>query len=171
VSKPITLDRPRYCEVTDRDGDECGMPVTAGAPISICVKHAAQVWEYVEDAKRSVTAEPPVHLIEGRASAVYYIRFENRVKIGTSRDLPARLGALPHDEILAIEPGGHSMEHLRHLQFSHLRTNGEWFLVDPELRRHIIGVRAKFGSPLAAWKAWKDGERASTDKSPRFRDS
>lgn len=78
---------------------------------------------------------------------VYYLRFGELVKIGTTRSLISRLAAIPHDELLATEPGGHRLERQRHEQFAHLRatvgTTREWFTLTPELAQHIADVSAR----------------------------
>lgn len=73
---------------------------------------------------------------------VYYIRFGDRVKIGTTVNLPQRLTSIPYDEVMATEPGGPRVERQRHKQFARCRLTGEWFGLSPELRRHI-GALAK----------------------------
>lgn len=81
------------------------------------------------------------------SESVYYIRFGDRVKIGTTKNLTKRLKAVPHDEVMATEPGGLYVEQRRHGQFEHLRirtgTHREWFTLTPELAEHIAAVRAR----------------------------
>ena len=72
---------------------------------------------------------------------VYYVRFGDRIKIGTSTDLAQRLIGIPHDEVLATEPGGPKVERSRHEQFAHLRITGEWFSAAPDLMKHIRSLR------------------------------
>lgn len=78
---------------------------------------------------------------------VYYIRFGDRVKIGTTKNLRQRLTVIPHDEVMATEPGGPHVERQRHKQFAHLRVHKgahrEWFTLKPELADHIAAVRAR----------------------------
>lgn len=87
---------------------------------------------------------------------VYYVRFGDRVKIGTTKNLDKRLPFIPHDEVMATEPGGPYVEQQRHKQFKHLRAkvgrSREWFRLAPELVEHIAGVKAR-------------AELASTDRS------
>ncbi|QYF98466.1 GIY-YIG nuclease family protein [Microbacterium sp. PAMC21962] len=79
----------------------------------------------------------PVHV-------VYYIRFGDRVKIGTTRNPHRRMTELPHDEILAFEPGGIHLEAMRHLQFRESCIRGtEWFHVTPELLAHAAEMRGE----------------------------
>lgn len=74
---------------------------------------------------------------------VYYIRFGDRVKIGTTTNLRNRLGALPYDEILAVEPGGRDLERARHIEFRRSRIKGEWFRLDTRLRQHVDALVAE----------------------------
>ena len=82
-----------------------------------------------------------------KAEVVYYLRFGDRVKIGTTTNLQQRLIAIPHDEVLATEPGGPYVERQRHQQFKHLQVRGgryrEWFAITPELVDHIASVKAR----------------------------
>lgn len=87
------------------------------------------------------------------ASVVYYIQFGDRIKIGTTTDLGKRLGALPHDCLLATEPGGPLVERQRHEQFGALRIKGEWF--EPArfcsaTSRRFPATRAQQRHPAAA---------------------
>ena len=68
---------------------------------------------------------------------VYYIRFGDRVKIGTTTNMKRRLDSVPHDEILATEPGGREVEHARHVQFRADNIKGEWFRFSDQLAQHI----------------------------------
>lgn len=80
---------------------------------------------------------------------VYYLRWSDRIKIGTSRSIKSRINSLYHDEVLAIEQGGATLEQKRHEQFKQFLIPGqrEWFTTDDSLLRHISAVREKFGDP------------------------
>lgn len=84
-------------------------------------------------------------------AVVYYIRLtDNRVKIGTTRDLEARMKAFraKAPDLLAIEPGGYDLEAYRHHQFAHLRIGRlEEFRMEQDLIDHINSLRAE-GAPL-----------------------
>lgn len=71
---------------------------------------------------------------------VYYIRFADRVKIGYTTNLRQRLHNLPHDEVLATEPGTLQDERARHVAFADLRVTGEWFRYEEPLVSHIAGL-------------------------------
>lgn len=82
-----------------------------------------------------------------RTSVVYYVRWQNLIKIGTTIQLKARLTALglPGLQVLATEPGGFELEHQRHRQFAAHRQDGEWFVAGPDLLEHIeqLGARSR----------------------------
>ncbi|MBF4562725.1 GIY-YIG nuclease family protein [Microbacterium sp. VKM Ac-2870] len=83
---------------------------------------------------------PDPDLPPPRVEVVYYLRWEQRIKIGTTRQPRQRLAAIWHQELLAFEPGGRTLERARHEQFAHLRAGGEWFRADPELRAHAAAI-------------------------------
>ncbi|HWU31045.1 MAG TPA: GIY-YIG nuclease family protein [Microbacterium sp.] len=101
----------------------------------------------------AVLREPPA---EGQTreqfmrehALVYYLALGNRVKIGTTTDLPSRMKALPHEELLAFEFGSYDVERTRHNQFAHARAAGEWFdRADAELTAWISALRADLEDP------------------------
>jgi len=63
---------------------------------------------------------------------VYYLALGNRIKIGTTTDLPGRMTVVPHEELVAFEFGSYKLEHQRHREFSHARITGEWFARNDE---------------------------------------
>jgi hypothetical protein len=85
---------------------------------------------------------------------VYYLRFDARVKIGTSSSPRQRLAAIRHDELLAFEPGGRHLEQQRHRRFADLREGGEWFTLDGALAVHVAGLRAAASDPWALYDRW-----------------
>lgn len=94
--------------------------------------------------------EPPP-----RVDVVYYIRFGDRVKIGTSAGPRRRFAQLRHEEVLAFEPGDRTVEHRRHVEFADLRLGGEWFSLEGDLVDHIEAL-ARAGDPwrlLARWRS------------------
>lgn len=70
---------------------------------------------------------------------IYYVRFGDKVKIGTTTNLRQRMASIPHDEILATEPGSYELEKIRHAQFGELRhtKRGEWFRYEGSLIEHV----------------------------------
>jgi hypothetical protein len=71
---------------------------------------------------------------------VYYMRFGDRIKIGTTTNLRSRLTSVPCDEVLAVEPGSYELERMRHDQFAESRITGEWFGQSEELLSHIASL-------------------------------
>jgi hypothetical protein len=72
---------------------------------------------------------------------VYYLLFADRIKIGTTTNLTARMRSIPHDELLATEPGSLDVERRRHREFAHLRITGEWFRTAADLFAHIEALK------------------------------
>jgi hypothetical protein len=76
-----------------------------------------------------------------RVDVVYYLRLDERVKIGTTANPRQRFGALTHEEVLAFEPGDRTVERQRHAEFAGDRLGtSEWFALTPSLRAHITTV-------------------------------
>lgn len=92
-----------------------------------------------------------------RVDVVYYLRWRDRVKIGTTRNPRQRLGAIMHDELLAFERGDRIRERERHVQFASLRLGGEWFAAAPELLAHAATLRADV-DPWTAHARWLSEE-------------
>lgn len=86
---------------------------------------------------------------------VYYIRFGEHVKIGTSTDVVARSGAVPCQGVMAVEWGNRTLEAERHQQFVDQHSHREWFRLDAVLGAHIAEVRERFelsaGCTTEAW--------------------
>ena len=87
-----------------------------------------------------------------RVDVVYYLRFQQRIKIGTSRNPRQRLAAIWHDELLAFERGGRVVEQARHREFAHLREGGEWFTASPDLLAHVRSLQ--HGDPWHDYARW-----------------
>ena len=90
-----------------------------------------------EEARRSPRRQQPARRPHAHGPLVYYLRFGDRIKIGTTTNLRERLTSIPHDELLATERGNHALEHARHLEFATDRITGEWFHSSPRLMQHI----------------------------------
>lgn len=90
------------------------------------------------------------------AETVYYVRLGDHIKIGTTNDLAKRLRSLyaDHDPdlLLAVEPGGYSVEQYRHAQFSDERvwSNRELFNPSRRLLDHIADLNTKFSARSVA---------------------
>ena len=95
-----------------------------------------------------------------RVDVVYYIRFRDRVKIGTSGNPRQRLGQLRHDELLAFERGNRRVEQARHLQFAQYRFDStEWFSLTGSLATHI-SLLHNGGDPWDQHRLWLSAQLA-----------
>ncbi|MBO0979101.1 GIY-YIG nuclease family protein [Microbacterium sp. SD291] len=88
---------------------------------------------------------------------VYYVRYDRRVKIGTSRRPRQRLASIRHEELLAFERGGREVEQQRHRQFTEIREGGEWFTFTGALSTHVTALRAS-GEPWRLYARWLSEE-------------
>lgn len=90
-----------------------------------------------------------------RVDVVYYLRFEDRIKIGTSAQPRRRLATLWHDELLAFEPGDRLVEGRRHAQFAAERFGRtEWFRRSDALDAHVAALSAGVDDPWARHARW-----------------
>jgi hypothetical protein len=90
-----------------------------------------------------------------RVDVVYYLRFDDRIKIGTSANPRQRLTQLRHDELLAFERGDRLVEQRRHAQFAADRFDTtEWFRASATLADHIRGLREGVDDPWAQHERW-----------------
>lgn len=98
---------------------------------------------------------PDPDLPAPRIDVVYYLRWRDRIKIGTTHRPRQRLAAIRHEELLAFERGARSLEQQRHREFADLREGGEWFRADARLREHIdaLGGGAPPWQSYARWLA------------------
>lgn len=96
---------------------------------------------------------PDAELPRPRVDVVYYLRYAERIKIGTTARPRARLAAIRHEELLAFEPGDRHLERARHVQFAAIREGGEWFTATPELRAHAASLAAGV-DPWARYARW-----------------
>lgn len=87
-------------------------------------------------------------------SSVYFAEAGNRVKIGFSKRVSARLvqlqtGSAVPIRLIGTMPGGRTAERRLHDQFAHLRISGEWFQGAPELLEHVGALVAASKSASA----------------------
>lgn len=113
-------------------------------PLPLCSEHLVKTLtaavQVIRAAKLDPSkATPPPERV--RNEIIYYIKFGSRIKIGTTTNLVGRLKTIPHDTVLAVEPGGRTLEHQRHREFAAHRITGEWFAPAPELMSHIATLR------------------------------
>jgi hypothetical protein len=104
---------------------------------------------------------PDADLAPVRVDVVYDLRFQDRIKIGTSSRPRSRLAQLRFEELLAFERGDRRLEHDRHVQFADHRYPGsEWFTTHEALERHIRAVVKDLGPPWTAYGRWMSEELA-----------
>ncbi len=89
-----------------------------------------------------------------RVDVVYYLRFGDRVKIGTTANPRQRLARIWHDQLLAFERGGRRLEQRRHQQFRADRLGGEWFRLSAPVLEHIAVVAGGVEDPWEAYARW-----------------
>jgi hypothetical protein len=98
---------------------------------------------------------PDGELPPPRVDVVYYLRFRDRVKIGTTVDPRQRFRAIRHEEVVAFERGDRRLEQRRHREFAAERAgSSEWFELTPRLQEHI-DVLAGGVDPWDRWRRWK----------------
>jgi hypothetical protein len=99
---------------------------------------------------------PDEDLASERVDVVYYLRFGDRIKIGTSANPRQRFAGLRYDELLAFERGNRQLEQRRHRQFAHYRIlHTEWFEMNEALGRHIDVLRAGVDDPWSQYRLWR----------------
>lgn len=122
-------------------GSRLGVHYRSGWLCAVCE------WHHGEIADDGIA--PP------RVDVVYYLRYDDRIKIGTSANPRQRFGAIWHDELLAFERGGQALEQRRHVQFAAERFAGtEWFRRSDALLSHIAVLAAGVDDPWRLHARW-----------------
>ncbi|MCK8608370.1 GIY-YIG nuclease family protein [Agromyces sp. C10] len=104
---------------------------------------------------------PDLDVLPARVDVVYYVRWRDRVKIGTSSNPRQRLAVIPHDEVLAFERGGRLLEQRRHAQFAASRyPGGEWFAFDAPIAALVAELAAGVDDPWQRYDRWRSEELA-----------
>jgi len=160
------MQRIPECTVQLSDGRFCEAESMEDAPFPICERHAHAIFMHMRDTseltleniRKALGIRRPEYKMANDAreaayraqSVVYYVRLNDRIKIGYTVNLKARLIGLrvSQDHVLATEPGGRKLEAIRHRQFAHLRY-GRWEEFEPvdELMEHIAAIRVRYGAP------------------------
>lgn len=155
AQKPVKMPR---CSILRENASECNQFAVPGLPFRICRDHVHEAHLHWKDHNPEPEPEARVEVfipernlvprVETRQPFVYYIRFGDRIKIGYTLDVRGRLANLPHDEVLAIEPGPIDLERMRHQQFTahRISSKGEWFRMHPDLLAHIEMLVQHFGT-------------------------
>ena len=96
-----------------------------------------------------------------RVDVVYYLRFRDQIKIGTSGNPRQRFASLRYDELLAFEPGDRALEQRRHAQFAdHRLARSEWFAVHDALTAHIEVLQSGSDDPWSLYARWRSERMA-----------
>jgi hypothetical protein len=104
---------------------------------------------------------PDAEVVVPRVDVVYYLRFQDRIKIGTSVNPRQRFAGIRHDELLAFERGNRSTEQRRHAQFAaHRLDRSEWFAASDEILAHIDVLRAGIEDPWELYALWRSQQAA-----------
>lgn len=130
--------RSEFISAVGRIGFEVGLSLTDQQVIAI--RQSAEQRVAARRERQKTTRERPAR----PDSVVYYLRFDGDiVKIGTTGNLESRMAAMyrrPQD-LLAIEPGDHRLEKMRHQQFAADQADWEgsreMFHLTPALRSHL----------------------------------
>lgn len=85
---------------------------------------------------------PRYGAMDDRSAQIYFIKSGNKIKIGTSIDVKARMakmqvGSAEKLELLLTVPGGAERERQLHSQFAGDRLSGEWFKMSGAIRDFI----------------------------------
>lgn len=133
-------------------GSRLGVHYPSGWVCAVCE------WRYGEVPDDDVP--PP------RVDVVYYLRYGDRVKIGTTANPHQRFAAIWHDEVLAFERGDRRLEQRRHAQFAADRFGGsEWFRLTPAIAEQA-DVLAGGRDPWDVYARWIS-EAAALSKTHR----
>ena len=178
------------CRASD-EGAPCAAPANSDAGLGLCTNHLLAAHAWVEGAHGSTDLLPSPCLACGsrlgvrypsgwlcaicewrvgsvpeggdpvRVDVVYYIRFRDRIKIGTSGNPRGRISSLPHEEVLAFERGNRRLEQHRHAQFASHRISGtEWFHRHDALDQHLLMLTNDVSDPWDRYELWLSQELA-----------
>lgn len=113
-------------------------------------------------------------IAERDGSQVYFARAGDRIKIGWSRRVGARIAQLQTGSpepvtLAATTTGGRAQERKLHERFAHLRVAGEWFQAGQELLDHIRSITGEWALPTAANDLSDDEDRRVVVAANAFR--
>lgn len=158
------------CTAQAEDSSFCDAPSIDGAPFPICIRHGAQLLQFLQGAVKDLNDEPferrmaimdntrdrkqdfdrqfRVDVDRARNGRVYYVQVGQLVKIGYTARLKQRMNAYPPGhQLLAVEHGDEELETKRHRQFAGLLAERrEWFTPGPQLLDHIDILRKQSGA-------------------------
>ena len=129
------------------DRAECCNPRCEAKPdpdmkIPLCDTCARGVYRDVSATMLSAVRHGTPRQTRDIAGVVYFILLGDRIKIGYTTDLDARMRVIPHEEVLGTIPGTMRDERMYHAKFAKHRTTGEWFKDCPDIRDYIRAHKA-----------------------------
>lgn len=155
---PVALCEGHLAAVSEWADAEHGVPDLLPSPCLVC---GSRLGVRYPSGWLCATCEwrqgdvPDAELPPPRVDVVYYVRFGDRVKIGTSSNPRQRLAAIWHDELLAFERGGRALEQRRHIEFAHERfPRTEWFRLSDDIARHIATLAEGVEDPWQLHARW-----------------
>jgi len=155
---PLAICRQHLLEAHDWVDREVGATDLLPSPCIACGSRVGVRYPsgwMCEECEWVVGEVPDDELDRPRVEVVYYIRYRDQIKIGTSVNPRLRLASLPHDEVLAFERGGRPLEQRRHAQFADHRFPGtEWFAVHDALLEHVAELAAGVDDPWTEYERW-----------------
>jgi hypothetical protein len=160
AAAPVVLCLAHLLEAHDWVDDEFGMTDLLPTPCAFCGSRLGirypSGWLCAVCEWR-VGDLPPEGASATRVDVVYYLRYRDRIKIGTTANPAQRFASLPHDEVLAFERGDRIVEQRRHAQFAGSRIpRTEWFETDEALLALVARLREGAPDPwllLARWRS------------------
>lgn len=125
--------------------------------VPICQKHVLLVWSLVEEHRQEVEPEQALTEMRERRPAsnhsgwIYYLRVDQYIKIGYTKNLHQRMGQYPPNaELLAEHQGTLADEQEIHGRFAaYLETGREWYSASDEIMAHITTVVEEYGKPTS----------------------
>lgn len=158
---PLPLCRPHLATAHDWVEREVGATDLLPAPCAACGHRvgvtypSGRICERCEWRFGEVPDPDLLALGEPRVDVVYYVRWRDQVKIGTTANARRRLAALPVEEVLAFERGDRLVERRRHEQFAaHRFPRTEWFRLHDELVALTDELNAGVDDPWVLIDRW-----------------
>lgn len=159
--------------MASHNGAPCTEPITATIPVPLCTRHRMEVAASIlpgiissaiehqnrgDLVSQAIPARPT--LAQRHNPQVYFLLNGNRVKIGVTTNLGARLTALSQtrNSVILTLHGDRGLERALHHHFADFRMGkSEWFEYAPEIHSYVV-------SKLNASKAEAESPSARPDE-------
>jgi len=155
---PVALCEAHLTMAAEWSGADHGVTDVLPSPCLLCGSRLGVRWPsgWVCAVCEWRHGEVPDHeLPPPRVDVVYYLRYADRVKIGTTANPRQRLAVIWHDDLLAFERGDRALERRRHEQFAAERYGGtEWFRASDRLLAHADTMRRGDVEPWDRYARW-----------------